>query len=63
MAKQRDLLSLEPDPVREEYKMHVGRTLLRKNLKKTVGERILQMMDLQRFAEALRGIARRKPRS
>ena len=45
---------IEPDPVIEAYKKHVDRTLLRENLKLSVEERILQLMELQRFAEELR---------
>lgn len=43
-----------PDPVVEAYKRHVDRTLIRKNLKLTVEERLLQLMKLQEFAEELR---------
>ena len=46
-------ISLEPDPVIEAYKKDVDRTLLRENLKLTVEERFLQLMELQRFAEEL----------
>jgi len=42
------------DPVVEAYKRHVDRTLIRKNLKLTVEERLLQLMKLQEFAEELR---------
>ncbi|HVF85118.1 MAG TPA: hypothetical protein VM821_03990, partial [Abditibacteriaceae bacterium] len=31
---------IEPDPVIEEYKKHVGRTLLRENLKLTPQQRL-----------------------
>jgi hypothetical protein len=50
----RDLPPITPDPVIEEYKKHVDRTLLRENLKLTQEERLLQLMDMQRFAEELR---------
>jgi hypothetical protein len=46
-------ISLAPDPVIEAYKKGVDRTLLRENLKRTVEERFLQLMELQRFAEEL----------
>ncbi len=42
------------DPVIEAYKRHVDRSLIRKNLKLTVEERILQLARLQDFAEELR---------
>ena len=43
-----------PDPVVELYKQDVDRTLLRQNLRRSVDERILNLMDLQRLAEELR---------
>jgi hypothetical protein len=45
---------LEPDPVIEAYKKDVDRTLIRENLKRSVEERLLNLMELQRFAEELR---------
>lgn len=56
--------SLPPDPVIEAYKRHVDRSLIRRNLKLTVEERILQLARLQDFAEELRraGDAARKCR-
>ncbi len=47
------------DLIVEEYKKSVDRTLLRQNLKRTVEERFLNLMELQRFAEELRLSARR----
>lgn len=44
---------LPPDPVIEEYKKHVDRTLIRENLKLTVQQRFERLMELQRFAEEL----------
>lgn len=35
----------------EAYKKDVDRTLLRENLKLTVEERFLKLLELQRFAE------------
>jgi hypothetical protein len=49
---------LEPDPIVEVYKQDVDRTLLRKNLRLTVEERFLQLMELQRFAAELRRAGR-----
>ena len=46
--------SFEPDPVIEAYKKDVDRTLLRENLKRTVEERLTNLMRLQRFAEEMR---------
>lgn len=46
------------DPVVEAYKSGIDRTLLRENLKLTVEERWLKLMDLQRFAEELRRAGR-----
>ncbi len=50
-------IALEPDPVIEAYKVHVDRTLIRENLKRSVEERFLNLMELQRFAEELRRAA------
>ncbi len=45
---------LPPDPVIDAYQRDVDRTLLRENLKLTVEERFLKLMELQRFATELR---------
>jgi hypothetical protein len=44
----------EADPVIEAYKKDIDRTLIRKNLKLTVEERLDQLMKLQEFADELR---------
>lgn len=49
------------DPVIEAYKGGVDRTLVRENLKLTVEQRFLKLMELQRFAEALRKAPRAGP--
>lgn len=49
----------EPDPVIEVYKKHIDRTLLRENLKLTPEQRLLKLIELQRFAEELRAAGRR----
>jgi hypothetical protein len=54
---------IEPDPVVEAYKKDVDRTLIRENLKRTVEERFLNLMQLQRFAEELRRAGRDVTRS
>jgi hypothetical protein len=46
--------SLEPDPVIEAYKKDVDRSLIRENLKLSPEERVLKLMQLQRFADELR---------
>lgn len=51
---RRAMAGLPPDPVIEAYKRDIDRTLLRENLKLTVEERFLKLMDLQRFATELR---------
>jgi hypothetical protein len=51
--------SLPPDPVIEAYKKDVDLTLLRRNLGLTVEERLLQLMELQRFADELHAAGRR----
>jgi hypothetical protein len=45
---------LELDPVIEAYKRDVDRSLLRRNLALSPEERLLQLMELQRFAQELR---------
>ena len=49
---------LEPDPVIEEYKKHIDRGLLRRNLKLTHQERFDQFRKLQEFAQELRRAGR-----
>lgn len=49
-----DLPEITPDPVIEAYKADVDRTLLRENLRLTPEERILKLVELQRFAGELR---------
>ncbi|MGH7263489.1 MAG: hypothetical protein ACREMB_01380 [Candidatus Rokuibacteriota bacterium] len=48
----------DPDPIVEAYKQGVDRTLLRENLRLTVEERFLNLMELQRFAAELRRAGR-----
>ena len=47
----------------EAYKKHVDRTLLRANLKRTVAERLENLIALQRFAEELRQAGRKARRT
>ena len=47
------------DPVVEDYKKDIDRTLLRENLKLTVEARFRKLMAMQRFAEELRRAGRR----
>ncbi len=49
----------EPDPVIEAYKKDVDRTLLRENLKRSVDERLRDLVRLQRFADEWRRAGRR----
>lgn len=53
-----ETVHLEPDPVIEAFKKDIDRTLLRENLKLSVEERLLKLMDFQRFAEELRRAGR-----
>lgn len=41
----------EPDPVIEAYKRDIDMTLLRENLRRSVDERVRNLMALQRLAE------------
>ena len=43
-----------PNPVIDAYKKDIDRTLIRENLKLTHEQRVLQLMELQRMADALR---------
>ena len=55
---------LPPDPVIEAYKQHVDRSLLRANLRLTVEERVLKLMEFNRFAAEMRRAgkeAKKKP--
>jgi hypothetical protein len=47
-------VGVRPDPVVDAYKRDIDRTLLCENLKLTVEERFLKLMELQRFATELR---------
>jgi hypothetical protein len=47
------------DDVIEEYKKHIDRTLIRENLRLTIQQRFENLMNLQAFAEELRGAASR----
>ena len=46
------------DPVIARYKEGIDRTLVRKNLTLTAEQRLVQLMELQRFAEELRRAGR-----
>ena len=50
------------DPVIEAYKKDVDRTLIRENLKLTVEQRILNLMQLQRLADELKRSVKERPR-
>ena len=47
-----------PDAVIEVYKRDVDRTLIRENLRRSIQERLEALIQLQRFAEALREAGR-----
>ena len=49
---------MQSNPVIEEYKRHVDRTLIRENLRLSVTERFEKLMALQKFAEELRRAGR-----
>ncbi len=57
-ARPENATPFEPDPVIEAYKKDVDRTLLRENLKLTVEERLVNLMQLQRFLEEMRRAVR-----
>lgn len=47
-------LPLERDPVIEAYKKDVDRTLLRENLRRSVDERLEQLIAMGRWVESCR---------
>ena len=53
---------LERDPVIEAYKRHVDRTLLRQNLRRSVTERVANLIALQRLAAEARRAGRTRKR-
>jgi len=57
MARQGEHTRMEAfpeDPVIEAYKAGIDRTLLRENLRRSVAERMANLLALQRFADELR---------
>lgn len=52
---------LEPDPVIEAYKRDVDRTLIREQLRRSIDERVRNMIAALRLAEELREAGRRGP--
>ena len=48
----------EPDPVVEAYKRDIDMTLLRENLRRSVDERVRNLMALQRLAEEVQRAGR-----
>jgi hypothetical protein len=53
----------EPDPVIDAYKVDVDRTLIREQLRRSVDERVRNMIGALRAAEALREAGRRLDRA
>jgi hypothetical protein len=53
---------LTPQPVIGAFKKDIDRTLIRANLKLAYAERLLKLMQLQRFAQELRQAGRRARR-
>ena len=51
--------TVNSDPVIEEYRKDIDRTLIRENLRLTVDQRFQQLMELQRFAEELQNAGRK----
>ncbi len=51
-----------PQEFIEAYKKDIDRTLLRENLKLSYEERLLKLMQLQRFADELRAAGRKARR-
>ena len=55
-------MEFEPDPVVEAYKRHVDWTLLRQNLRRSVTERVANLIALQRLAVEARRAGRARER-
>lgn len=51
-------IPLEPDPVIEFYKKDIDRSLIRENLRRSVRERLENLLRLQQFCDELRRAAR-----
>jgi hypothetical protein len=51
----------EPDPVIEAYKKDVDRSLIREQLRRSVDERVQNMIAAARFALALKNAGRSRP--
>ena len=58
MSNAEECSSRLHDPVVSAYRAHVDMTLIEKNLRLSVEERFLQLMELQRFAAELREAGR-----
>ena len=56
------MYQFKPDPVVEAYKRHIDQTLLRENLRRSVDERVCNLMALQRLAEEARRAGRQATR-
>jgi hypothetical protein len=56
----RDADRFAPDPVIEAYKVHVDRTLIREQARRSVDDRVRNMIAALRFAEALGEAGRRR---
>ncbi len=54
---------IEPDPIIERYKCDVDRSLLRENLRRSVKERLANLVALQKLAEEARRAGLRRARS
>ena len=52
-------MALEPDPVIEAYKVDIDRTLIRENLKLDVEQRLLRLMEFNRFLREVRKAGKR----
>jgi hypothetical protein len=52
-------VDLPPDPVIEVYKKDIDREMLRNNLRRTVEERLLELIHTERFSAEVRRNRRR----
>ena len=59
---KKDVYSRRVDPVVKVFRADVDVSLLERNLRLSVEERFLQLMELQRFANELRAAGRKATR-
>lgn len=62
-VRARDEQELQPDPVIDAFKRDVDRTLIREQLRRSIDERVRNMIAALRLAEALHEAHQQKRRT